>query len=852
MVKSKEKNVNSDLKLSEVETSNSSFNKFYLLLGIFTLFVFFNTIFNGYNIDDELVTRNHPVTSKGLDAIGEIFTTPYYSDVMGYSYGYRPIVHLTFALEHEIFGEKPLISHLINLLLYFFSVVLLFRFLIKLFGQKNLNLVFIAVLFFSVHPIHSEVVASIKNRDEILAFLFAMLAAINHLKFLGSKNNFIYLLLATIFFSSAILSKESVYPLVFVLPLFYTQLKIRDWLPNLFISISFVLPVFFIGLNISFSTKVAMILVPILWCMALVFDFKKLSLYEFKSFLVRKIKHQVTLIVLFIFSILGLVLTNYYLLIVFSLLIVFISLINFKILAVIFTSILMYCNYFIFGDVFVLELLLILLFVLFVFRDDKPSDSKLGIIIGVSVTLLLFIIEYNLNDFDIGIIVRVLGFLVLLVLNFNRIIGVISIFSIVLSTFLTLYNGQNEIPFILIALTFILVLIFTKYYIKNLSFKTFIFSLFLLSLFFSSLTHIKLNKKNNESSIVNTEKSIDNFKKGGTRPIEFVENTLVLSHTKSEKCATGTVILGQYFSLMFFPQELSFYYGYSKVKTEDFSNWKVWLSLIEYLTLIFIAIWRLSRNPILSKGIFWFVGSILLFSNWTLLVPGMVGERLAFTASAGFSLFIASLIFWIKPNFNFKKPRLIEISFLIIIVLFSLKTIHRNSQWKDTLTLMGNDIKHLQNSAQANNLYALNLLNNSRDVESKKLAIQHFKKAIKIYPDFFNVHFDLARNYLSIGDTLNSIKHFNKVIELDGSFQESYLSLVQIYNAKRDWISYLRIAKKLYKIYDHPDSYIILAKGYLENKNIKQSKKTLKIGVSKFPLNKDLIFCLNDLENSSN
>ncbi|MFN3446333.1 MAG: hypothetical protein ACK44D_11380, partial [Bacteroidia bacterium] len=55
-------------------TQQTSHKKYYLLLVLVVVVVFANTLFNGYNLDDNLVTINHPYTSKGLQAIGKIFT----------------------------------------------------------------------------------------------------------------------------------------------------------------------------------------------------------------------------------------------------------------------------------------------------------------------------------------------------------------------------------------------------------------------------------------------------------------------------------------------------------------------------------------------------------------------------------------------------------------------------------------------------------------------------------------------------------------------------------------------------------------------------------------------------------
>ena len=96
------------------------------LIFILAFSLYANTIFNDYNLDDTLVTQNHRLTSKGISAIPEIFEAFYYEDAMGYKYGYRPITHASFAVEHSLFGESAAVSHTINVFLYAITCLLIF------------------------------------------------------------------------------------------------------------------------------------------------------------------------------------------------------------------------------------------------------------------------------------------------------------------------------------------------------------------------------------------------------------------------------------------------------------------------------------------------------------------------------------------------------------------------------------------------------------------------------------------------------------------------------------------------------------------------------------------------------
>lgn len=50
---------------------------------------------------------------------------------------YRPLTPVMFALEYQIFGEKPWIGHVMNAFYYGLTVVTLFLLLLKLFSRRE-------------------------------------------------------------------------------------------------------------------------------------------------------------------------------------------------------------------------------------------------------------------------------------------------------------------------------------------------------------------------------------------------------------------------------------------------------------------------------------------------------------------------------------------------------------------------------------------------------------------------------------------------------------------------------------------------------------------------------------------
>jgi len=183
---------------------------------VFVFILYGRTIKHGYAIDDNLVTENQEVVKNGIKAIPQIFTSYYFIDKK-MQFGYRPVTLVSFALEHQFFGQNPHISHLINILLYVINCFLVYIIIRKLFNASELFSLLVSVLFVA-HPIHTEVVCSIKSRDELLGFFFSFYAL--WLCFVyADKPKFYILPVVMLLLVMAIFSKQTAYSFLAVIPL---------------------------------------------------------------------------------------------------------------------------------------------------------------------------------------------------------------------------------------------------------------------------------------------------------------------------------------------------------------------------------------------------------------------------------------------------------------------------------------------------------------------------------------------------------------------------------------------------------------------------------------------------------
>jgi TPR repeat protein len=221
----------------KTKSSRKANRYFILFIFIFSLILYGNTVLNKYSVDDNFVTGpKNELVNKGFAAIPKIFSS-YYIDTKG-NVGsqlsdYRPIVKMTFAIEYGLFKKlKPGVSHIINVLFYFWISILLFFILKRLLKNYNILFPFLITLLFMAHPVHTEVVASLKNRDELLSFLCGLGGLHFFLRY-AEKKKIIYVIAALIVFITGYLCKESIIPFVALYPLvlyFFTDMKPKNFI----------------------------------------------------------------------------------------------------------------------------------------------------------------------------------------------------------------------------------------------------------------------------------------------------------------------------------------------------------------------------------------------------------------------------------------------------------------------------------------------------------------------------------------------------------------------------------------------------------------------------------------------
>ena len=202
-----------------------------------TCFVLYaNTLTLDYCQDDAIVITENMFTTQGVEGFGGILGNDTFygffkeegKAALVAGGRYRPFTLLMFALEYQIFGKNPFVGHFVNVVLFGLMCVSIYFLLINLFKIKNNNtpihnlelMALATTLLFAVHPIHTEAVANIKGRDEIMTLLGSLSAVWFTLKYYENKD-IKPALFAFICFFIALLSKENAVTFVVLVPLIF-------------------------------------------------------------------------------------------------------------------------------------------------------------------------------------------------------------------------------------------------------------------------------------------------------------------------------------------------------------------------------------------------------------------------------------------------------------------------------------------------------------------------------------------------------------------------------------------------------------------------------------------------------
>ncbi len=264
--------------------------------------------------------------------------------------------------------------------------------------------------------------------------------------------------------------------------------------------------------------------------------------------------------------------------------------------------------------------------------------------------------------------------------------------------------------------------------------------------------------------------------------IEPINNSLAAAPDLLTRIATAIFIQGKYLRLLSVPYPLSFDYSYQTIPLMTFAHPAVWLTIFILAAMAFVALRGLRSKSIIAYGIWIYGVSLAPVSNLFLLIESTMAERFLFMPSLGFCIAVPAFLFSLDKH---RGPAMfmrvlwlpsswfLRVIMILLMVVYSMLTLQRNTHWRDNFTLLQRDVKTCPNSARIR--YALGstyVLEKAMKESQTEVRQQYLRKGIieletglRILPYYGDAWMHLGIAYAELKNYSKAAAAYHKALQ---------------------------------------------------------------------------------------
>ncbi|MBT8364901.1 MAG: tetratricopeptide repeat protein, partial [Deltaproteobacteria bacterium] len=260
--------------------------------------------------------------------------------------------------------------------------------------------------------------------------------------------------------------------------------------------------------------------------------------------------------------------------------------------------------------------------------------------------------------------------------------------------------------------------------------------------------------------------------------------------TLFQRLLTESRVVVFYISLLFWPQPERLNLDHDFVISYSLTNPMTTLVSITAITLLIsTAILIARREPLLSFGILWFFGNLVIESS--VIGLELVFEHRNYLPSMFAILALVSLVFR-----YLRYTWLPTVSLCIVGILFTAWTFERNRVWADEITLYQDCAEKSPQKARPHNNLGAALSRRGSLPE----AIDQFQLALKIKPDYADAHYNIGYALARQGNLKEAIFHFSQSLRFEPNDVKAHNNLgiaLALQSDYREAIDHFKAALKI-------------------------------------------------------
>jgi len=278
-----------------------------------------------------------------------------------------------------------------------------------------------------------------------------------------------------------------------------------------------------------------------------------------------------------------------------------------------------------------------------------------------------------------------------------------------------------------------------------------------------------------------------------------------------------------YISILLFPFILSMERHIPYIQT--YRNMEFLTGFILFLLILYFLWIKKEDKKILFAGIL-FIGNWFFHSNIIIPLNGNLREHWMYMGSIGF------FIYFVMCVNKIKQEKVKKVLIIFIFLLYGLRTVIRNYDWKEPENFYLKSIKYFPQAPKLwTNLGHIYLKNGKYD-----MAIKCFEKTLSLKPDLQETLVGLAMAYYLTGDVEKAKIYSEKALNINQQDATAHFILGLIYKKKGDHkkgIEYLLTSIKIYP--GLSKSYYFLGKWFLEYGDYENAEIFFKRGLEEDP-----------------
>ncbi len=213
-----------------------------------------------------------------------------------------------------------------------------------------------------------------------------------------------------------------------------------------------------------------------------------------------------------------------------------------------------------------------------------------------------------------------------------------------------------------------------------------------------------------------------------------------------------------YMGKMFWPRNLAVFYPFDAA---SLTFWQVAICVLLLFLISFCVIYFGRTRRYLPVGWFWFVGTLIPVIGLVQVGAQSLADRYTYIPYVGLFAMIAWGIPELLSKWPYRKIAL-TIAMPIVITALGICAYRQVSYWNNSTTLFSHAVEATQN----NHVAHCNLAKDLRNHGKTALAIEHFKKAFQIAPNYPDTVNGLGCALYDQGDLNEAIVYFQKAIQV--------------------------------------------------------------------------------------